>query len=209
MFAMLLGGHLIWPAAAQVQVTLAPESQMWIEGRSTVDRFTCATDAVEGRGMLASEKPTASLFVPVTQFDCGKARMNQDMYDALKADMHPTIRFTLGAVEAVDTPSPLSDLKLHVAGYLTIAGTVRQVALEVRSQPLADGRYRATGALPLKMTDFGIEPPTALLGLVRAHDDIVVRFDLVAVPSQPKALYNHAANLTAVPVPSLPGAVNP
>ncbi|MGH9361260.1 MAG: hypothetical protein ACRD2T_05030, partial [Thermoanaerobaculia bacterium] len=40
------------------------------------------------------------------------------------------------------------------------------------------GRYRITGALELKMTDFGIQPPTALMGLIRAGDGLRVRFDL-------------------------------
>jgi hypothetical protein len=31
------------------------------------------------------------------------------------------------------------------------------------------------------MTDFGIDPPSGLLGAVRAHDRITVRFELAAV----------------------------
>jgi len=41
-----------------------------------------------------------------------------------------------------------------------------------------DGTLRAQGALPILMTDFGITPPTALFGVVRTEDRLVVKFDL-------------------------------
>jgi hypothetical protein len=44
-----------------------------------------------------------------------------------------------------------------------------------------DAQTQLTGKQRLLMSDFGIDPPTALLGLIRARDRILVRFDLVAV----------------------------
>lgn len=40
----------------------------------------------------------------------------------------------------------------------------------------------AQGTLPIQMTDFNVEPPTAMLGLIRARDKITVHFDITAVP---------------------------
>jgi hypothetical protein len=48
----------------------------------------------------------------------------------------------------------------------------------VAAQRLSPTRFRIRAELPLKMTDFGVTPPTALFGAVRAHDALEVRFDL-------------------------------
>ena len=39
-------------------------------------------------------------------------------------------------------------------------------------------RFRLRGGLPLRMTDFGIQPPVALFGLIRARDELWVSVDL-------------------------------
>jgi hypothetical protein len=41
------------------------------------------------------------------------------------------------------------------------------------------GALRARGAVAMRMTDFGIKPPTGLFGLIRSRNEITVRFDLV------------------------------
>lgn len=48
----------------------------------------------------------------------------------------------------------------------------------VHGEVTASGVVRATGTVPFRMTDFGIKPPTAFFGLLKARDDVTVRFDL-------------------------------
>jgi polyisoprenoid-binding protein YceI len=177
-------------ATAQVRLTLDDESQLWIEGSSSVNTFTCDAGTIDGTGFFetqtspGSREAIAEVTVPVRQFDCGKSRMNQDLYDALKAEAHPQIRFRLSKAElaAPATDTGAYPLPLHVTGKLTIAGAERPVTLAVQGQQQPNGTYRATGSLPLLMSDFGIDPPTALLGLIKAHDKITVRFNLIATP---------------------------
>jgi hypothetical protein len=44
---------------------------------------------------------------------------------------------------------------------------------------VARDRFALHARLPLRMTDFRITPPTALFGMVKAKDDLVVQFDLI------------------------------
>jgi polyisoprenoid-binding protein YceI len=67
-------------------------------------------------------------------------------------------------------------------GSLTIAGTEKTVNMDVVTKRLTDGSLRADGELALKMTDFGVKPPTALLGTLRTHDDVKVKFQLSLAP---------------------------
>ena len=107
--------------------------------------------------------------------------MNRDMQDALRADLYPNIEFWLERVEVSDAGAGGNGYDLRATGWLNLAGAERSVTFEVRGSALPGGILRAQGALSLLMTDFGVTPPTALLGLVRAHDRITVAFDLYGV----------------------------
>lgn len=184
---ILSGGWQV--TGAQTRLTLQSKSQLWIEGVSTVNAFTCRAQNVEGyaffeddRAGANSHDARAEVVVLVETFDCGKQRMNRDFYKALKADAFPMIRFTLDEANVIGQPDAEDRIyRLRVLGRLTLAGVTRRIEMRVLGRPLADGRYRVTGKERLLMSDFEIDRPTALLGLIRARDRILVRFDLVAV----------------------------
>ncbi len=196
MMTMLLAGFA--PGSRGDRYVLRPESRMSIRGSSTVNRFTCESAELGGMGWLTDTgAPQLTLDVPARSFDCGDGRMNRDMYRALKVDAHPTIHFTLRAVQPIDRVVA-GRQKMQVTGELTIAGVTRPVELTVDGQRLDDGTLRAAGEAPLKMSDFGIRPPSAMMGLIRAHDDIQVRFDLVAAPESAEKPVNQAPSRAAV-----------
>lgn len=171
-----------------------PESSFWIDGTSNVNSFTCDSDDILGSGrlntavtknvILSSEKRSVAninLEVPVHSFDCGNGRMNSDLYQALKAESYPRIHFELENARILSIPSDSEDwYRLTATGHLTIAGVSRLIEAEVEGKQVADGVYRIRGSKQLNMTDFGIKPPSALLGLVKARDEITVHFDIVA-----------------------------
>ncbi len=191
---ILSGGWQV--TGAQTRLTLQSKSRLWIEGTSTLNTFTCRSKNVGGYGVL--ERSTSGMLhtlaapgapvaraevaVRVETFDCGKQRMNRDFYKVLKADAFPMIRFTLDEANVLGQPDAEDRIyRLRVLGRLTIAGVTRRIEMRVLGWPLADGRYRVTGKERLLMSDFEIDRPTALLGLIRTRDRILVRFDLVAV----------------------------
>lgn len=186
---------------AQTRIELLPESRLWIDGTSTVNRFTCKAGEIDGYGSIPSPIATialgaraaraeAQLTVPVATFDCGDRRMNRDFRAAMQAEEHPEIVFTLDDAELLPAKSEAAiasgGRRVRATGWLSIAGVRRHVEAELTAERLADGRLYAVGDLPLRMTDFGIRPPTALMGLVRAHDDIVVRVNLLAAEATPR-----------------------
>ena len=175
------------PARGQATVTVQSGSEFWIEGRSSVNTFSCQVDTVHGRGQLTDvpsstptdAEPQATVQVPVRTFDCGKRRMTEDLYETLQAESHPTIRYELQSAEIVGADSA-SWHRIRARGTLTIAGTTRDVELTAYGQPLGEDRFRLCGSRNLQMSDFGIDPPTKLLGLIRVQDEIEVHFDLIA-----------------------------
>lgn len=167
-----------------VEARLESGSVIAIDGTSTVNSFTCRASDVEGRASLPSAAGSTKevdvvIVVPVTGFDCGKRRMNADMQKAMRADEFPAIRFELDRAELLGSRGE-NEHRLAVHGYLFIAGEQRPVSMAVVGRPGSDGRMHLVGRASMLMSDFGIDPPSALLGMVQAHDQIVVRFDLEA-----------------------------
>lgn len=198
---------LLFPAASNAQVEYVPaeDSRVWIEGTSTARDFTCSTQKISGQARLSATAPARSApllesssspnaaasdealdvqaHVPVRALDCGQERQNEDLYEAMDADDHPAIEFEIIKAEVIAEPdSSRNHYVLEAIGDLTIAGETRTVRIPLEGRRLDDGRLHARGTLPMKMTDFKVDPPTALLGLIRVRDDIVVHFDITAVP---------------------------
>jgi polyisoprenoid-binding protein YceI len=67
-------------------------------------------------------------------------------------------------------------------GRLHIAGVEREVTLDVTTER-KDATLIVQGQVPLQMTDYGIKPPTAMLGMLKTDPKVIVTFETVlAIP---------------------------
>ncbi|MDZ7724397.1 MAG: YceI family protein [candidate division KSB1 bacterium] len=116
--------------------------------------------------------------VDVKSFKSGNNRMNQDMYQALKSERHPNIEFNLKAVDFryLDTNEAL----FTVYGYLQVAGVENLISFQVKVSRAGKELYRLQGDKEIYMSDYDIEPPEALFGLVQTRDKLTVEFNLIA-----------------------------
>lgn len=69
-----------------------------------------------------------------------------------------------------------------VTGRMTVAGVERPVRMLVRMDELPNGTRKATGSVPILMTDFGITPPRPWMGILRAANEVLVRFEIYVSP---------------------------
>lgn len=167
-------------------------SSLRIEGRSNVNEFECISQTYSGSASVYSHDPPdldenrfhGSIYlevrIQVDGFECGSRRMNRDLQQALKSDRHPEIIFQYENAEILEVPATNDEpYRLFVMGTLMAAGETREIGFEAEGYYLEDSRMRATGQSEIRMTDFNIKPPTALLGLVQAEDELTVHFDLI------------------------------
>ena len=63
-------------------------------------------------------------------------------------------------------------------GTLRIAGVEREVALALKTER-RDDTLAVKGELVLLMTDYGIKPPTAMLGMLKTDPKVTVTFETV------------------------------
>ena len=156
--------------------------RIWVTGTSTVHDWTCEVDAFTGslNGTAADGGLTAlselALTIPVAQLDCNNGTMNGKMREALRASAAPQIRFNLSTAD-LSTPRN-NRFTVQANGQLSIAGQARPVAIQAQGQALGGGRYRFSGQVPVTMSQFGVRPPTAMMGTLRTGDRTTVHFDV-------------------------------
>jgi polyisoprenoid-binding protein YceI len=94
---------------------------------------------------------------------------------ALKSDKYKTILFTLTEVKSI-TNKGNGIFELETIGDLVIAGTKKTVPINF-DVAIIDERVSLKGKIQLKLTEFNIVPPTGMLGVVKAKDDIFLKFE--------------------------------
>jgi hypothetical protein len=192
--ALLLLALLASPALAQAQtrLTFLPESKIWVEGTSTLKDWSCKAADLQGSldvdlpasepepAMLLSALGGVDLAIPVAGLGCKNDEMHKKLQKALQEEVQPTIRYELIRIERI-TPEEASEgnWSLVATGRLRLAGQERTLQTPIRARILPDGRLRFEGSQPIQMSDFGIDPPTALLGTLKTGDRVTVFFDLV------------------------------
>ncbi|HEY0931327.1 MAG TPA: YceI family protein [Gemmatimonas sp.] len=167
-------------------LTLREGSRLWFEGTSTVRSWSCTADRIDA-AINASEtavsaavlegrkvEGSVSLDFPVAKLECKNGTMNEHMRKALKATDNPTIRFALEGYDLTKASTVNGSLR----GSLRMAGEDKPIAVPVQFAP-ADGGLRVTGKVPLNMKEWGIKPPTLMLGTLKVGETVTVNFDLL------------------------------
>lgn len=129
------------------------------------ERLSVGKDAIESFSFKAD----------VASMDGGRgSTMNNKIYKALKSDAHPQISFEQKSPATIKA-LPGGEFKLTSSGMLSMAGVEKMIDVEVMGTK-KDGKLVFQGSKPLKLSEFEIDPPSAMFGQIQTHDDITVHF---------------------------------
>ena len=178
------------PAMTQdnLELNIAPNTDLSFNGTSNVHDWSCKITEIQGKGAFAEallnsgnspDNPIkdVKLTIPVKSIKSGKGKMDDVMYDALKAEEHPYIEYELISSEVLSQKG--DEFTVQTSGNLTVAGVTRQISLQVEGKKINERAVKFIGAKNLKMTQFNIEPPRALFGAIRSGDQVDVQFSAV------------------------------
>ena len=98
--------------------------------------------------------------------------------EMLDAKRYPEIRFESQEIVAIDAAH------FKVAGTLTIRGLGKPSIVDVTLAPEAEGALRIEGSAVVKLTNYGLKPPKAALGLIGTKDEMDFTFALTARSDQ-------------------------
>jgi polyisoprenoid-binding protein YceI len=114
--------------------------------------------------------------IPVNGLKSGESGLDKNMYKALKSNSTPQIQFVLTHYETSPAAADGS-LPFKATGSLSIAGTQKEVVLTGTAHPVPE-MLVMEGQYTLLMSDYGIKPPTLLLGTIKVADPVVIHFHL-------------------------------
>lgn len=172
--------------AAQDSSVVVTSAKVTVSGTSTVLDWSATTNQAQTRNVkVTNDLPGGDFFwvgvlqpgavesfevvVPVAALESDRDNFTSDMHAALKADVYPDIVFTLSRIE-----KKTGGAKAY--GTLKVAGVEREVVLNLITS-LRSGNLLVMGQVDLLMTDFGITPPTAMMGVLKTDPKVTIRFE--------------------------------
>ncbi|AUS06440.1 YceI family protein [Pseudotamlana carrageenivorans] len=154
------------------------ESILKIYGTSSIHDWHEEAESQSGKLVFSDLEngkiEALSVAIETESLKSGKSGMDKNTYKALNSKKHKQITFQLTKVESVSAKgNGVFDVK--IVGDLTIAGTKKSIALNFK---LVGNGGKATieGEKKIKMTQFNVEPPTAMLGAITTGDDLTIKF---------------------------------
>jgi len=164
------------PILAQ-KYLVSPTSEVSVVGTSTIHDWESEVEDVKGsaefvieNGMIVSI-PKMDITIKAESIESGKSKMNSLTYEALKYKNFPNILFKLTEVKEI------TGNKVIVTGDLMIAGVKRKVSVQGLVESEGTG-ITITGAKKIDMTEFDIDPPSAMFGTIQVGKDVNILFTL-------------------------------
>jgi len=172
-----------WNVAPE-NFTFGSGSRVWVEGTSTLHDWSCEAGQINGN--IAAEPTTdrltaisaVTVTIPVSSIDCDNGTMNGKLRDALEGAAN--VSFTLASAQVGSVNNGI--FAIRASGSLSIAGVTQTMNISATGRALGNGRFQITGTIPFPLSQFGVDPPTAMLGTIRTRDNVTVGFDVTVQP---------------------------
>lgn len=172
---------------------LGPTSVLEINGKTNINSFCCTSRErfPKGEIIYQLEEGTATFYfkktnlkINVRELDCGAKPINKDLQETLHADEYPFITISLKQAYNLDCNRAIDCEKwvdFEALADITLACVTKRVTIPVNIKKAEDHRFRITGATTLYFKDFNLDPPSAMLGLIKVKESIDIKFDLDAI----------------------------
>ena len=156
-------------------------TKLTVQGTSSLHDWESDITKAEVKGIFQIESlqlvqvKDVEVKIPVESIKSTKGKlMDSKTYDAFNSEKNPYIIYTLTSVKINAATSTL-----EAKGNLTMAGVTRPIDLQVKYKVLPTGELQLALTKSLKMTEFKMVPPTAMMGTIKVGDEVTVNFDMV------------------------------
>jgi polyisoprenoid-binding protein YceI len=155
-----------------------------IEGSSNLHDWKIDVTKMECKGSFQSVDnvvkavKNVEVKIPVLELKSEKGKtMDQKTYEAFNSDKHPHITFAFSSADVKTDAS--GAVTIAASGSLSMAGKTKTVPVTAKGKTLANGDLQLSIIQKLKMSEFDMKSPTALMGTIKVGDEVTVRFDIV------------------------------
>jgi polyisoprenoid-binding protein YceI len=168
--------------AQQVPDGVVREGTLTFDAKATAGDFSGTTRTITGE-MTGGELNAVRGWVeaPTRSLVTGNGKRDKDLNKSMESDKYPTIRFELDGV-APGTPRGDS-LDVVLKGRFTLHGVTREATLPATVLVRPDA-VMVRARTPLNLKDYKIGGLTKALGMLRMHEEILVRVELTFAASE-------------------------
>ena len=171
LFAFLMVGTLV-----NAQTLTIQSSTVTIDGETNVNHdFTTKVTQLSGKMTVANNRPQAlAVEIPVRSIISGEKVMDKKTHETFNAAKNPMIQFNMTELNSMQVNG--NAIAVTVTGNLSMGGATKKVTLKADGKEVKPGVYTFEGVLPLKMSDFKMKAPTAMLGTMKTKDQVPVNY---------------------------------
>jgi polyisoprenoid-binding protein YceI len=166
-------------ASAKVTITGTTNVHGYTAETATVRLTSVKTGPFDGDLMNLATTPALlaafEIAIPSASLKSPKDGVDKNMHKALKAEQFKDITFRMTSLQK-------HGAGLRALGTLTIAGVSKEIALDLTARR-AGSNLLVAGEIPLLMTDYGVTPPKAMLGMMKTDPKITISLELVLAAS--------------------------
>ncbi|RNC85675.1 MAG: YceI family protein [Balneola sp.] len=166
-------------AFAQESYQVVPEeSSLIIKGTSSLHDWESTVEDFSGSGIffmngsLVEGVENLGFSAVTESIKSGKRVMDKKTRGALDSKNYPQIEFVFSSIAQVGEDS------LEVAGTLSLAGVTNEITVAGAYQVGEDGSIIISGLVPINMEDYGVKPPTAMVGTLKTGKDVEVEYQM-------------------------------
>ena len=180
---------------SQTKLSIQSNSKLWLEGNSTLHKYSATTADLSGTisvdsllfadGKTSLSKPfeQVEITIPVKRLLSGNEKLDNNMYEALKANDYPNITYRMISDSLISSVEKDS-MTLKTTGKLSVAGKEKVVDIIITAIKKQDNTLSIKGSQEFLMTDFEVAPPSMMLGLLKTDNKVVIHFDVQLKPQQ-------------------------
>lgn len=179
----------VFPSADLVhRFIVLPQSKLSIDGKTNVNSFTCAIAQYAGTDTLVlheggkNVRPVfvkGSVGLDASTFDCGMAIMTSDFRKTIKSDVYPAIVIDFISFERTPAYTKEGVDKFKGILKISLAGATKLFEVDCSIDTKPNGLIHLKGERNFTFADFGLKPPTRMMGTIKVQEDLNVKFHLV------------------------------
>jgi hypothetical protein len=163
-------------------------STLSIDGRTNVNRFSCAVgeytepDTISCFKSISSTNPQGVplqgvLRINIEAFNCHNRIMTTEFKKTLKYKQYPQLKVCFISLEKMPFSSTGSET-IKGAVDIELAGLSRRFEITYTSSKTDAGEFQLIGNHTFCFSDFQLQPPQKMGGLIRVNDQLNVQFIL-------------------------------
>ncbi len=167
-----------------INYSIGNGSELNITGTSNITDFCCSSQQSFPQGDLTYEWISANriavsnarLVIDANTLDCGRKPITKDFKRTLKVDEHPNIIFLLHEIAFREELSePTEEWNWAIADTeIVLAGCSNHKFMDVQYKMEPDNSIKLRAFQRLCVSDFGLESPKPMLGMIKVDDEVDV-----------------------------------